>query len=585
MLRGKKDSCETVSIVIAGSGGTGAVTAGQLLLEAAGRAGWYGIMARTAGPQIRGGESAALVRLGESEVEALDDAFDIFIAFDWENVDRFAAEIPLKADTLVLADPAMGEPPSMIGQAGAKVTPVPFGEIAKGIPNGRANTIALGILSDLLGIPVQHLTAAMAEKLGSKGGAAIVAGEAGILEGQKLAAGMDCERHTSSTGGEAQLTPPWNVSGNELSGLGALKGGIRFSAAYPITPATEILEWLAPRLEKLGGALVQAEDELASINMILGSSFGGKPSITATSGPGLALMTESLGLGVAAELPIVIANVMRGGPSTGIPTKSEQSDLEIALYGLHGDAPHLVTAAHSVSDCLGTMQWSVHLAEKLQCPVIVLTDQFLGQTRAVIPAPADLPFTAERKLASAEDRADGYNRYAVTEDGISPMSLPGMPDGEYVADGLEHNSHGTPSTKADDHQVQLAKRLRKLDGFDPGDFWAETTGEGPIAILTWGSATGACREAQNRFGADRCRLISPRLLSPAQPDRMAALLAGVERVLVVEQTHSGQFHRYLRAHYELPVIVDLLNQPGPLPIRPGEVLARLTTLDNLKEAS
>ena len=167
----------------------------------------------------------------------------------------------------------------------------------------------------------------------------------------------------------------WNISGNEAAGLGAVRGGIRFVAAYPITPATEILEWLAPNLEKVGGVLVQAEDELASINMIIGGSFGGMPSMTATSGPGLALMMEAIGLAVASETPIVVINVMRGGPSTGIPTKSEQSDLNIALYGLHGDAPHIVTAAHCIADCQFTTQWSVHLAEQLQVPVIVLTDQ------------------------------------------------------------------------------------------------------------------------------------------------------------------------------------------------------------------
>jgi 2-oxoglutarate ferredoxin oxidoreductase subunit alpha len=181
----------------------------------------------------------------------------------------------------------------------------------------------------------------------------------------------------------------WMISGNEAAGLGAGRGGVRFAAAYPITPATEILEWMAPALTKVGGTLVQAEDELASINMIIGASYGGIPSLTATSGPGLALMTESIGLAVASEVPIVIVDVMRGGPSTGIPTKSEQSDLNMAVYGLHGDAPHIVVAPTSVADCVFTTQWAVHLAESMQVPAIVLSDQFIGQARAVVGRPAE----------------------------------------------------------------------------------------------------------------------------------------------------------------------------------------------------
>ncbi len=162
---------------------------------------------------------------------------------------------------------------------------------------------------------------------------------------------------------------------------------MRFVAAYPITPASEILEWLAPRLEQVGGSLLQAEDELASVNMIIGASFGGVPALTATSGPGLSLMMEGLGLAVASETPVTVVNVMRGGPSTGIPTKSEQADLNIALYGLHGDAPHLVLAPLDIGDCVFTTQWAVQLAEHLQTVAIVLSDQFLGQSRTISATP------------------------------------------------------------------------------------------------------------------------------------------------------------------------------------------------------
>src|SRR5690606_21405659 len=228
----------------------------------------------------------------------------------------------------------------------------------------------------------------------------------------------------------------------QATGLGALRGGVRFVAAYPITPATEVLEWLAPALDEVGGVLVQAEDELAAINQIIGASYGGVPALTATAGPGFSLMSESLGLAVASETPIVVVNVMRGGPSTGIPAKSEQADLNIAVYGLHGDAPHLVLAPNSVADCVLTTQWAVHLAESLQTVALVLSDQALGQARVVIDRPADSVFPTRRLTAAAPAAAVPYQRYALTDTGVSPMAIPGMPGCQYTADGLEHNVAG-----------------------------------------------------------------------------------------------------------------------------------------------
>jgi 2-oxoglutarate ferredoxin oxidoreductase subunit alpha len=372
-------------------------------------------------------------------------------------------------------------------------------------------------------------------------------------------------------------TPPastarrWLLSGNEATALGAIRGGIRFAAAYPITPATEVLEWLAPNLAKVGGTLLQAEDELAAINMIIGASYGGTPSLTATSGPGLSLMIEALGLATSAEIPIVVVDVMRGGPSTGIPTKSEQADLNIAVYGMHGDAPHLVLAPQSVGDCVFTAQWAIYLAEALQAPVIVLSDQFMGQSRAAIERPADVAFIGARSVAT--EIVGTYKRHALAVNGVSPMAIPGMRGGQYTADGLTHSESATPTSGAGDHLAQLDKRRDKLERFNFGDDWASVEGEGDLAIITWGSLTGAAREAAGLAAADgiEVRVVAPRLLSPVQPERLAAALAGVKRILVVEQTHGGQFHKYLRAHYDLPAPARAFHRPGPLPIAAGEI--------------
>lgn len=567
---------DSVSIALTGSGGAGVMTAGQILLDAAAKAGYYGLMSRSSGPQIRGGEAAALVRISTRPVTSLDDRYDLVVAFDWQNVQRFAAELPMNADSVIITDPAEGEIPAAIAAYGARVAEVPFASMVKTIPGGRANMIGLGVVAAMIGMPVESIIEVMAPALKKKGEEVLKASTSGLNLGAETAKGIaPIDTLAPPVHSSAQH---WNISGNEGAGLGAVRGGVRFCAAYPITPGTEILEWLAPNLAALGGTLVQAEDEIASINMCIGASYGGVPSVTATSGPGLALMVEALGLSIASETPVVVVDVMRGGPSTGIPTKCEQSDLNIAVYGPHGDAPHLVVAPNSIGDCVFSTQWSVHLAEHLQTACIVLSDQAMGQSRAIIDRPADLAFMARRLTATAVE-GEAYQRYKLTANGISPMAIPGTPGCMYTADGLEHNERGTPSSSAGDHQKQMDKRLNKLEQHDFGNHWAdiEGEGEGEICVLTWGSVTGPCREAVERVAAKgaKVKLISLRLLLPALPERLHAELAGVKKLLVVEQTHGAQFHKYLRAHYELPEIVEVVSRPGPLPIRPHEVETRL----------
>ena len=560
---------ESVSIAILGSGGAGALTAGNFLLEAASLAGWRGLLSRTVGPQIRGGEAAALVRLSTHPVECLPDQFDVLIGIDWLNANRFGAEIALGAHSLVISDPRGGEPPPEVAAAGARVIELPMKEMAKAIPEGRANMIALGVIGRLIGLGADIFSVLLEKRLADKGPAAIEASRAAVNAGFEAAAGYDAGLRLLAP--QAIDSRRWLLSGNEAAALGAIRGGVRFAAAYPITPATEILEWLAPNLTKVGGLLLQAEDELAAINMIIGASFGGTPALTATSGPGLSLMIESLGLATAAEIPVVVIDVMRGGPSTGIPTKSEQADLNIAVYGCHGDAPHLVVAPQSISDCLFTTQWATYLTEALQAPVIFLSDQLIGQARAAIERPADVAFIGQRFKATGIVGA--YKRYALAANGISPMAIPGMRGGQYTADGLTHTERGMPTSGERDHNAQLDKRRDKLAQFNFGDHWATIEGKGDFTIITWGSLTGTSREAlarATRDGVD-ATLIAPRLLSPVQPDRFAAALNGKTRVLVVEQSHGAQFYRYLRAHYDLPRDVRLLNRAGPLPIRAGEI--------------
>ncbi len=557
------------SVAITGSGGSGSVTAGMILLEALALKGLYGVMNRSYGPQIRGGESAVMIRFGTDEHQCQSDNFDVLLSLDWLKVDRFAEEIPLNQESLVLGDVSAGEVPEVLIRGGAKTALLGFSSIAKTIDNGRPNMLALGLLGAWIGLSADQLLVSLSKVLGKKSAAILDASKECILQGMEMLGDLMQPLQIPDRVNE---TTRWSLSGNEACAFGALLGGVRFVAAYPITPASDLLEWLAPRLEKVNGALLQAEDELASINMIIGASFGGVPSLTATSGPGLSLMSEALGLAVASEIPLVVVNVSRGGPSTGIPTKSEQSDLNIALYGLHGDAPHVVLAPLNIKDCANTCRWAVEIAESLQVPVIVLTDQMMGQAKVVVDAPDTSQQPVHR--LRAEGSGEAYQRYKLLDTGVSPMSVPGDHGLQYTADGLEHNETGTPSSLASDHLKQSRKRRRKIEKFDYGSAWSEQFGEGDLLVLSWGSSGEVCQEAVRRLivEGERVQSLNLRLLAPLPEQNIIDAIQGVKKCIVIELNESAQLFHYLKSKSVLPEASVSMCRPGPLFFRPGEIV-------------
>jgi 2-oxoglutarate ferredoxin oxidoreductase subunit alpha len=556
---------QQLSIAITGAGGAGVISCGELLLQAWARLGGRGLLRKAYGPQIRGGESAALIKLTEQERYTPATHYDVVVALDWDNFSRFEDEIRLSPDSWVVCERDQELPASVMALE-PRVLRVPMAELAAtSHPEGRVNMLALGLLGGLLDIPMQSLQELADQKLAGKPMEYREAASACIERG--IAEPLECS-----------LTPPalgtkgtWYLSGNQAAGLGALEAGIRFVAAYPITPASDVLEWMAGGLEKVGGQLVQAEDELAAINMTIGAAFGGIPAFTATSGPGLALMSESIGLAVTSETPITVINVMRGGPSTGIPTKSEQSDLNIALNGLHGDAPHLVLAALDIADCVFTTGWAVQLAQQLQTAAIVLSDQFIGQSTAVVSEPRRCVGTSVVD-SIATDNGD-YLRYKLTDSGISAIAAPGDADRRFTADGLEHNEKGTPSAKQSDHQQQLDKRLRKLTEHDYGTDWAEVSGDGPVALISFGSSSAAVNEAADILMGRgvKSRILSLRLLAPLQVTAMSEALSACEQVFIVEQNHSKQLFHYLKGQMDFSQAVHSYAMAGPVPLSPENI--------------
>ena len=551
------------------------MTAGELLIRAAAEAGYYGSMSRLFGAQVRGGEAAALVQISTTPVSCPPDYFDLLVALDWEKVDQFAPEIPLNDRTIVLADPRSGPTPQSIAKSGARTIAFAMGE-ANATPLERAlhgkhvNVFAAGVVGSLIGLPADQLKTALTTVLGGKSAEVTRINAAALAAGIAAAASLDLDFHLAASHPDAR----WLLNGNQAIAVGSLRGGVRFVGCYPITPATDLVEWLSPQLQKLGGRLVLAEDELASINMVLGASFGGVPAMTVTSGPGLSLMIETIGLGIAAEVPAVIIDVMRGGPSTGIPSKTEQSDINIAVYGGHGDAPRLVLAPTSVRDCMFTGEWAVYLAESFQTPVIVLSDQALGQAFTVIDPKPDRP----KPLARRTELPDGpFKRYAIGPDPVTVMPRPGTPGGQWVGDGLTHNETGIPVSGAAAHVAQMTKRAKKIAQFDPGPLWGDVWGEGDTAILTFGSGIGAAQEAAKRLsaaGQPTC-VISLRVISPLPIQALTKALSGVKRLIVMEQNESAQLYHHLLAHKAIPLDAESLARPGPLPFRPTEISAHL----------
>ncbi len=557
-----------LAVAITGAGGAGVISCGELLLQARASEGGFGLLRKSFGPQIRGGEAAALLQLTAAEHYVAASHYDVLIALDWVNFERFEDEIRISADTLVICQEGQSLPAAVTACA-PRVVPLALTALACGAHSeGRENMLVTGLLGAVLGLSTTRLTELAATKLASKPEAYREAAAACIAAGAELGKGYE-QLSPGPSGSEL-----WYLSGNQAAAFGALHAGVRFAAAYPITPASDVLEWLAGGLEDVGGQLVQAEDELAAINMAIGAAFGGVVAFTATSGPGLALMTESLGLAVASETAVTVLNVMRGGPSTGIPTKSEQSDLNIALHGLHGDAPHLVLAPLDIADCVFTTGWAVQLAQSLQTAAIVLSDQFLGQSTAVVAPPR----TAEPLVAAdqdGEEHANDYLRYRLTASGISTCAVPGDVGQRFTADGLEHNEAGTPSARQSDHLQQLEKRRSKLNNYDFGSDWAAVNGDGAVALIGFGSTSAVLRETAAELArADiATRTICLRLLAPLPLQDLQRALAGAEQVVVVEQNHGAQLLHYLRGEIEISQPVHSCAMPGPVPLSAQRIAA------------
>jgi 2-oxoglutarate ferredoxin oxidoreductase subunit alpha len=569
----------TIVVRVGGEGGEGTITLGDLFTRVAAYSGLETYSFRTYPAEIRGGQVMYQTRLGTERVMTEGDEANVLVAMNqqaWEE----------EHDDLCEGAALVFEAGLHIPDNGHPRYPIAAEEIAQGLdwPMGK-NFVLLGALIWFFRMDAEIAESLVRQRMG-RHPESLQKNLAAMHQGYARARQQYPEPFPFEISAPDNPEDRILLSGADAMALGALAGGCDFYAGYPITPATPVMESMARHLPAFGGSLVQVEDEIAAVNMAIGAAYAGRLAMTATSGPGLSLMVEGLGLASMAEIPLVIINVQRAGPSTGLPTKTSQGDLFLALYGGHGDAPRFVLAPDSVKDCYFQMIYAFSLAERYQMPVIVLSDQAMASRQETTPLPGR-PWNGplERIVPAPEDLAGDYRRYAYNGSGISPMSHPGVPGGMYLAESLEHDEYGHPDQTPQNHQRMMQKRANKVetarqmlaDWRMTSRRWGDR--DAPFGIMGWGSTRGAVREATKRLQGQGIPVeaIYPHTLLPMPDQAIRDFISSKQAILVPELNFSGQFgrmieHRYYKELDELNIHIYQTKKEQGVPFKVREIL-------------
>jgi 2-oxoglutarate ferredoxin oxidoreductase subunit alpha len=546
---------------IGGEAGAGIKAAGQTLARVFTDAGLE-VFDLTEYPSlIRGGHNTYLLRVGREPLFSHVSSVDVLVALNAETVERHLGE--LVEGAAVIFDPADGEP---VWAEGHDVTPVPVPLTAMAKEAGGAimrNTVALGAVLALVGFPLEYLTDAVARQFAHKAPEVAESNAAAAKAGHDRARELVPEFWLSMApvdGAPSRLL----LDGNEAVGLGALAAGLGFYAAYPMTPASSLLHFMAAHERDVGIVVKHTEDEIAAMNMVCGAAFTGARAMCATSGGGFALMVEAFGMAGVSESAVVVGLFTRPGPATGLPTWTEQSDLRFALHAAQGEFPRVVLAPGDRTDAFDLTWKAFNLADQLQTPVIILGDSYLSDNRQTV-APFDLSaVTVERgKLTTDGDTTahpeslddDGrYLRYKVTEDGVSWRAVPGVTNATQVVNSYEHDEYGYGSAgeSAEARVAQNEKRMRKLELArklvpPPASFGAPP-GDSDIAIVCFGSTKGPVLEAARWLERDGrsvavCQVVT---VWPFPAEEVASFLGEARRAVVIEGNYTGQLHGLIR---------------------------------------
>ncbi|MDT0707551.1 2-oxoacid:acceptor oxidoreductase subunit alpha [Mammaliicoccus sciuri] len=579
-----------ISWKVGGQQGEGIESTGEIFATAMNRQGYYLYGYRHFSSRIKGGHTNNKIRVSSKPVRAISDDLDILIAFDQETIEVNYHEM-LEGSIIIADEKAKPQNPE---DSKAQLVSLPFTGVAKELGTAlMKNMVAVGATCAVMDLGTKVFESLIKDLFGKKGESVVDLNIQALNEGYRLMSeqmdDLQSEHTLEPTDSEGHLF----MIGNDAIGLGAVAAGVRFMAAYPITPASEIMEYMIDRLPALGGTVIQTEDEIAACTMAIGSNYAGVRSFTSSAGPGLSLMMESIGLSGMTETPLVIVNTQRGGPSTGLPTKQEQSDLMQMIYGTHGDIPKIVLAPTSASDAFYLTVEAFNLAEEYQCPVILLSDLQLSLGKQTVES---LDYSkveirrgalVEGDLEKQEDKAY-FKRYALTDSGISPRILPGTIGGIHHVTGVEHDEEGKPSESAENRQKQMDKRMRKTAQLlinEPVES-NEKYEEADILYVGFISTAGAIEEAISRLDKQNVKVnhIQIRQLHPFPSDVVQEAFNKAKKVVVAEHNYQGQLSNIIKMNINHQNKIINQTKYDGTPFLPHEIEDKaLEIVSNMKE--
>ncbi|MBU8907371.1 2-oxoacid:acceptor oxidoreductase subunit alpha [Desertibacillus haloalkaliphilus] len=564
---------------VGGQQGEGIESTGEIFAIALNRLGYYLYGYRHFSSRIKGGHTNNKIRVSTAPLNAVSDDLDILVAFDQETIDVNIHE--LREGGIVVGDAKFN--PTIPEDSKATLYAVPFTEIANDLGTSlMKNMVAVGASSAILGLEVETYREVVEEIFSKKGASVVEKNMEAIKKGAEFfneqAGGQIESLNLEKADGKKRMF----MIGNDAIAMGAVAGGARFMPAYPITPASEVMEYLIKKLPEFGGTVIQTEDEIAACTMAIGANYAGVRSLTASAGPGLSLMAESIGLSGMTETPVVIVDTQRGGPSTGLPTKQEQSDLLAMLYNSHGDIPKVVICPSTVEEAFYDAAEAFNIAEEYQCPVILVTDLALSLGKQTVE-PLDYNRVEIRRgkldiNQELPERENGayYKRYEVTEDGVSPRVIPGMKNGIHHVTGVEHDETGKPSESPQNRVAQMDKRLRKLNNFpekfNTPVFINDKHEEADLLIIGINSTRGTINEAMPRLEEDGIKVnhAQIRLLHPFPTEELKPLMDRAKKVVVIENNATAQLASIIKMNVDGEKIQSILKYDGN-PFLPSEI--------------
>ena len=553
----------------AGEGGQGVVTSAEGLAQVSTQVGYHALTYATFPSQILGGPTWTQARISDAPILSAGDDVDVLVAFNREAYETHGWEVRDGGVVIYNSNDRDFEDFQPSGEA--RTLGLPIDELARSTGNTRAaNMVVIGALAHLVNMPQEYLDRFVEERF-RRGRA----NDDEIISSNIKAIGLGREQTAGSGFALGELAPPkmpdykqLMLKGNEALCLGATAAGVEFYVGYPISPATTILVWMERNLVGPGKFAYQVSSEIESITGILGAGFAGKKAMTATAGPGFSLMGEGLGLGWMAEIPLVVVDVQRGGPATGLPTKTEQSDLMACMYPAHGDVRMPIIAVGTVEEAFFGAIWAFNWAERYQGPVILMTEMSLAERVQNIPVPDLSQVKAESR--KTYQGTNGYQRYDGFE--LSPMPIPGNP-GAYVANGSEHDAMGDTTHLPERHIQMTERRFSKLGLLDDGYYESENA-DASVAVMPWGGSKGPGYEAYRQLreqGVDvgwRYTMF----LNPL-PSQLLEELQSKELVIVPELNYQGQFSSILRSQ---GVKAQSITQYTGLPFKVRDLVSQIT---------